>query len=216
MPEPASKLGKLLRWACLACLAGGGVLWALSPLGVGLSELKFKTPDVFWKLFASAPLLLGLGLPGLLLFGGRRGRAAQTSIFSREGSPSGRDARFPDTAAGPLPGRSRRLAFGRFGRRVGPAERVGTRGQGPGLDLGGLLRGGFLVGRPVLLAAVLSDFTRPPTFREPPRREVRGTPLPRTPVNMGQGEGRGVVPRPSSTGLGRAKGSSKAGSSPRP
>lgn len=82
MPEPASKLGKLLRWACLACLAGGGVLWALSPLGVGLSELKFKTPDVFWKLFASAPLLLGLGLAGLLLFGGRRDRAARAGLWA--------------------------------------------------------------------------------------------------------------------------------------
>jgi hypothetical protein len=29
----------------------GGVLWALSPLGVHLSELRFHTPNVFWKLF---------------------------------------------------------------------------------------------------------------------------------------------------------------------
>jgi hypothetical protein len=43
----------------------GGVLWALSPLGVHLSELRFHTPNVFWKLFPSAPLLLMLGLIGL-------------------------------------------------------------------------------------------------------------------------------------------------------
>jgi len=70
------------RWASLACLAGGGALWALSPLGVRLSELKFKTPDVFWKLFVSAPLLLGLGLAGLLLFGGgRRNPAAGVGLW---------------------------------------------------------------------------------------------------------------------------------------
>lgn len=52
-----------------ACLVAGGVLWALSPLGIHLSELGFKSPDLFWKLFPSAPLLLGLGL--LVLYLGR-------------------------------------------------------------------------------------------------------------------------------------------------
>ena len=56
----------LIRWIGLLCVPGG-VLWALSPIGVHLSELKFKTPDVFWKLFPSAPLLLLLGLIGLQL-----------------------------------------------------------------------------------------------------------------------------------------------------
>jgi hypothetical protein len=41
------------------------VLWALSPLGVHLSELMFKTPNVFWKFFPLAPLLLVIGLVGL-------------------------------------------------------------------------------------------------------------------------------------------------------
>jgi len=74
----ASKIGTLLWWASLACLVGGGLLWALSPLGVELSAAKLKSPDVFWRLFPSAPSLLALGLVGLLLFGGgRRGPAAE-------------------------------------------------------------------------------------------------------------------------------------------
>lgn len=83
MPEPAPKPGRLLRWASLACLAGGGALLALSPLGVELSALKFKTPDVFWGLFPSAPLLLALGLIGLLLSGdGRRGLPAKVGLWA--------------------------------------------------------------------------------------------------------------------------------------
>jgi O-antigen/teichoic acid export membrane protein len=63
----------LLRWAGLLCVPGG-VLWALSPLGVHLSELRFHTPNVFWKLFPSAPLLLMVGLVGLrVLVSGRSG-----------------------------------------------------------------------------------------------------------------------------------------------
>jgi hypothetical protein len=59
-------LSRVTRWVFLLCVPGGA-LWALSPLGVHLSELKFKSPDVFWKLFLSAPLLLGFGLIGLYL-----------------------------------------------------------------------------------------------------------------------------------------------------
>ena len=59
----------VLWWAAIAALVGGGVLWALSPVGVELSTLKFKTPDVFWRLFPSAPLLLAGGVLGLLLRG---------------------------------------------------------------------------------------------------------------------------------------------------
>lgn len=67
--------------AALAC-ASGGALWALSPLGIQLSEQKFKTPDVLWKLFPSAPLLLLLGLAGLhLLFRGRYGRLGKAGFF---------------------------------------------------------------------------------------------------------------------------------------
>jgi hypothetical protein len=110
-----------------------------------------------------------------------------------------RDCRFPDTAAGPLPGRSRRLAFGRFGRRVGPAERGGRRGQGPGLDRGGLLRGGLLVGRPVLLAAVLSNFTRPPTS-ENTLNPKSARPYPGRPSPQG-----GVIPAAGIIGSGRRR-----------
>ena len=78
-----SKIGRLLLWASLACLVGGGLLWALSPMGVELSELKFKTPVVFWKLFPSAPLLLILGSLGLLLRRGEgRGPAARIGLWA--------------------------------------------------------------------------------------------------------------------------------------
>ena len=40
-------------------------MWALSPLGIQLSVMRFHTPNVFWKLFPSAPLLLMIGLIGL-------------------------------------------------------------------------------------------------------------------------------------------------------
>ena len=43
----------------------GGVLWALSPTGVYISNLAFHTPNVFWKMFWPAPLLILLGLIGL-------------------------------------------------------------------------------------------------------------------------------------------------------
>lgn len=43
-------------------------------MGVHLSEQRFHTPNVFWKLFPSAPLLLLAGLIGLhLLVSGRSG-----------------------------------------------------------------------------------------------------------------------------------------------
>jgi hypothetical protein len=50
----------------------GGVLWALSPVGVSLSASLFHTPNVFWKLFPSAPLLILAGLLGLQLRQGAR------------------------------------------------------------------------------------------------------------------------------------------------
>ncbi|ABG05602.1 hypothetical protein Rxyl_2685 [Rubrobacter xylanophilus DSM 9941] len=71
---PLLLLRGALGWSWLLCLPGG-VLWALSPLGVYLSEYKYKTPEVFWRLFPSAPLLMLAGLAGLYLhLFARRGR----------------------------------------------------------------------------------------------------------------------------------------------
>jgi hypothetical protein len=56
----------LVRWAGLLVVPGGA-LWALSPTGASISETLFSTPNVFWKLFPSAPLLIGVGLVGLQL-----------------------------------------------------------------------------------------------------------------------------------------------------
>ena len=77
-----ARIGRLSVAASLACLVGGGVLWTLSPLGVRLSELNFKAPDVFWKLFPSAPLLLAVGLLGLYVWGAAsRGLAARLGFW---------------------------------------------------------------------------------------------------------------------------------------
>jgi O-antigen/teichoic acid export membrane protein len=71
----------LLRWSGLLCVPGG-VLWALSPLGVYLSEQRFHTPNVFWKLFPSAPLLLMIGLVGLhLLISDRSGWLERAGFY---------------------------------------------------------------------------------------------------------------------------------------
>ena len=59
-------LSFLVRWTGLLCVPGGA-LWALSPTGVYVSNFAFHTPNVFWKLFWPAPLLLLLGLIGLQL-----------------------------------------------------------------------------------------------------------------------------------------------------
>ena len=72
----------LLRWTGLLCVPGG-VLWALSPLGVYLSDLRFHTPNVFWKLFPSAPLLLMIGLVGLHIFvSGRSGWLERVGFYA--------------------------------------------------------------------------------------------------------------------------------------
>ncbi|HSL00636.1 MAG TPA: hypothetical protein VK869_09895 [Rubrobacteraceae bacterium] len=71
--SPLRLLAGIVGWAALLCVPGG-VLWALSPLGVHLSEARFNTPNVFWKLFPFAPLLLLTGLIGLhVRFSGRSG-----------------------------------------------------------------------------------------------------------------------------------------------
>jgi hypothetical protein len=56
----------LLEWSGILCVPGG-LLWALSPTGISISNLAFHTPNVFWKMFWSAPLLILLGLIGLQL-----------------------------------------------------------------------------------------------------------------------------------------------------
>lgn len=61
---PLKLLSGIVRWSVLLCVPGG-ILWALTPLGVSLSEYRFATPTVFWKLFPAAPLLLLFGLIGL-------------------------------------------------------------------------------------------------------------------------------------------------------
>ncbi len=60
----------------------GGVLWALTPTGVYISNLAFHTPNVFWKLFWPAPLLILLGLVGLQLRqSGRSGPLEKLGFF---------------------------------------------------------------------------------------------------------------------------------------
>lgn len=55
--------------AALCCLPGGA-LWAVSPLGITLSEQRLQEgSDLFWKLFPAAPLAMALGLAGLLWVG---------------------------------------------------------------------------------------------------------------------------------------------------
>jgi len=56
----------LLKWSGILCVPGGA-LWALSPTGVYISNFAFHTPNVFWKMFWPAPLLILLGLIGLQL-----------------------------------------------------------------------------------------------------------------------------------------------------
>jgi hypothetical protein len=63
----AKLLVRVICWAGVLAGVAGGVLWALSPIGVHLSELKFHTANVFWKMFWPAPLLILLGLIGLQL-----------------------------------------------------------------------------------------------------------------------------------------------------
>ncbi len=74
-------LSFILRWSGLLVVPGG-VLWALSPVGVSLSDSLFHTPNVFWKMFPSAPLLILLGLMGLQLRqAGRSGLLEKVGFF---------------------------------------------------------------------------------------------------------------------------------------
>ena len=46
----------------------GGMLWALTPMGIALAETRLPSgADGFWQLFSSAPLFLLVGLVGLHL-----------------------------------------------------------------------------------------------------------------------------------------------------
>ena len=74
-------LSFLLKWSGILCVPGG-LLWALSPTGVSISNLAFHTPNVFWKMFWSAPLLILLGLVGLQLRqSGRSGLLEKLGFF---------------------------------------------------------------------------------------------------------------------------------------
>jgi hypothetical protein len=74
-------LSFLLRWSGILCVPGG-VLWALSPVGVYISNYAFHTPNVFWKMFWPAPLLILLGLVGLQLRqSGRAGLLEKVGFF---------------------------------------------------------------------------------------------------------------------------------------
>lgn len=70
----------LIRWSGLLVVPGG-VLWALSPIGASISETAFGTPNVFWKLFPSAPLLLLAGLVGVQILQWRRSGLLQKIGF---------------------------------------------------------------------------------------------------------------------------------------
>jgi hypothetical protein len=74
-------LSFLLKWGGILCVPGG-VLWALTPTGISISNLAFHTPNVFWKLFWPAPLLILLGLVGLQLRqSGRSGLLGKLGFF---------------------------------------------------------------------------------------------------------------------------------------
>jgi hypothetical protein len=74
-------LSFLLKWGGILCVPGG-VLWALTPTGVYISNVAFHTPNVFWKLFWPAPLLILLGLVGLQLRqSGRSGLLEKLGFF---------------------------------------------------------------------------------------------------------------------------------------
>lgn len=74
-------LSFLLKWSGILCVPGG-VLWALTPTGIYISNLAFHTPNVFWKLFWPAPLLILLGLVGLQLRqSGRSGLLGKLGFF---------------------------------------------------------------------------------------------------------------------------------------
>jgi hypothetical protein len=74
-------LSFLLKWSGILCVPGG-VLWALSPTGVYISNFAFHTPNVFWKMFWPAPLLILLGLVGLQLRqSGRSGLLEKLGFF---------------------------------------------------------------------------------------------------------------------------------------
>jgi hypothetical protein len=54
-------LSFLLKWSGILCVPGG-LLWALSPTGVTISNLAFHTPNVFWKMFWFFVAIVGLVL----------------------------------------------------------------------------------------------------------------------------------------------------------
>jgi hypothetical protein len=74
-------LSFLFKWSGILCVPGGA-LWALAPTGVYISNFAFHTPNVFWKMFWPAPLLILLGLLGLQLRqSGRSGLLEKLGFF---------------------------------------------------------------------------------------------------------------------------------------
>ncbi|WP_047864621.1 hypothetical protein [Rubrobacter aplysinae] len=57
-------------WLASMMVVPGGGLWALTPMGITLAESRLPSgADGFWQLFATAPLLLLVGVVGLHLRG---------------------------------------------------------------------------------------------------------------------------------------------------
>lgn len=70
MRKLTSKLAAGISWLAVLASLAGGALWALSPLGIVLAQIRLQGgSDVFWQLFPAAPLALAVGLVGLLWVG---------------------------------------------------------------------------------------------------------------------------------------------------
>lgn len=75
-------LSRLFFLGALLCLPGG-VLWALSPLGVYLTEMRYGSSDMFWRLFPSSVVLICAGLVFHRLRGtGRGSRLAALGFYA--------------------------------------------------------------------------------------------------------------------------------------
>lgn len=70
MKTIVSRVTFAISWLTVLSCLPGGALWAISPLGIVLSEQRLiEGSAVFWKLFPAAPLALALGIVGLWWIG---------------------------------------------------------------------------------------------------------------------------------------------------